>query len=202
MRWLVVSIIVMLPVIAMAKPGVAVAPLDGDDGNKIASIVVKVLAADGMAVVGPKDTAKAMKKLGLAGKLSKPEQKKLRKKLGVDVLVQGQVEEKAVELRVAGRGVTTSRFAVKFKSAKSPNLEDDLREALGKRLAPGESDDDDAEDDKPARVAERDDEDSEPKKKRKKRRDDDEPTTRHPVTQAAVRANIGAAFARRGLTYA
>lgn len=210
MRWLLALIIVMLPVIAVAGPSVAIAPFEGDKGNKAANAVAKAIENEGV-VVGPKETAKAMDKLGLSGKLDKKDQKKLRKKLEVDVIIEGKVEDKELELRVAGKGVKTSRFRVELKGSYQKELKSDLM----KRLEPGESDEDKEEEavEPPPKVSE-DDEDRPRKKKKKKKRSSDsedsdsveeegevEPAGRHIVTQAAFRANVGASFARRGLTY-
>ncbi len=211
MRWLLLIAIVTAPVIAAAKPSVAVLPLDGDAGNKVGNAVARAAEDDASAVTGPKETAKAMDKLGLSGELDKKDQKKLRGKLEVEILIQGKVEdegaENAVELTIAGKGIKRSKIKLRFKKASSPSFRDDLREALGKRLSPGEKEEDEEEEERPKktkRVSEDDDEDRAAVKKKKKRRrsgDDDEETPRHPVTQAAIQLNAGAGFGRRGLTY-
>ena len=160
MRWLIVLIITIVPALALAKPSVAVAPFEDDDGNKVANTVEKALENEASAVIGHKETAKAMDKLGLSGKLDKADKKKLRKRLEVDVIVEGKVEEDDIELRVSGKGVKTSRF--KIKKQKGAKLRDDLKEELGKRLSP-DKDDEDAEEEvaKPPP----DDEEDKPKKK-------------------------------------
>lgn len=211
MRWLVVAAWVVAPAIALAKPSVAVVPLDGDDGNKVGNAVAKAAEDEASAVTGPKDTGKAMTKLDLepSRELSKKDQKKLRARLEVDILISGKVEEgddeNSVSLTVAGKGIKSSRLKLRFKKASSPKFNRELSEALAKRLSPGEreeEDDDEAEKPKKKRVAEEDDEAAVRKKKKKKRRgDDDEETPRHAVTQAAIRLNAGAGFGRRGLTY-
>src|SRR4051812_29184419 len=100
MRCLLALVVIAAPMIAAAKPTVAVAPLDGDSGNKVGNVVAKEAEADS----APKDTGKQMEKLELSGTLSKKDQKKLRTKLGVDVIIQGKVEdegdEKSVELAI------------------------------------------------------------------------------------------------------
>jgi hypothetical protein len=232
MRWLLLIGLIVAPAIARASPSVAIAPLDGDKGNKVAAAVVKA-AGDDVTVTGPKETGKAMDKLGLSGVLDKKDQKKLRAKLEVDILIQGTVEgegnEKNLELSLAGKGIKASKIKLRFKSATSSSFKKELREALSKRLTPGESDDED--EDKPKRLNDedkpkhRDDEDKpkhrddedKPKHKRvseddevsvhKKRRkhksddDDDEEAPRNDVTQVAIRLNAGAGFGRRGLDY-
>lgn len=213
MRSLLVLIVAIVPAVAAAKPAVAVAPFEGDRGNKVSAAVEKALEREASLVVGTKATGKAMSKLKLKGKLDKGDKKKLRRRLEVDVLVEGKVEDGEVELRVSGKGVRTSRFKVQGK-ASSPQFRGELKDALAKRLAPDKSDEEDDEPPKKKkRIAEEDDDEADDddddggkvRKKRKKRRrgddDDDEPAGRHVVTQAAVRGNVGAAFARRGLTY-
>ena len=188
MRWLVVAAWVVAPAIALAKPSVAVVPLDGDDGNKVGNAVAKAAEDEASSVTGPKDTGKAMKKLDLSGELSKKDQKKLRGKLDVDILIYGKVEEeddeRSLSLTVAGKGIKSSRMKLRFKKTRSPKFNRELSEALAKRLSPGEKEEDD--DGETERV---------------RRRDDEEETPRHPVTQAAIRLNAGAGFGRRGLTY-
>ena len=211
MRWLIVAAWVIAPAIALAKPSVAVVPLDGDDGNKVGNAVAKAAEDEASSVTGPKDTGKAMKKLDLSGELSKKDQKKLRAQLDVDILISGKVEEedeeRSVSLTVAGKGIKSSRMKLRFKKASSPKFNRELSEALAKRLSPGEPEEDPDDEDekrKKKRVADRDDDEANAVRKKKKKRrrgDDDEETPRHPVTQAAIRLNAGAGFGRRGLTY-
>ena len=227
MRLLLIAaaVIVMGP-IAHAKPSVAVTPLDGDKGNKVGNAVAKAAEDEASAVTGPKDTKKAMDKLDLSGTLDKKDAKKLRGKLDVQVLIQGKVEdegrENSIELSISGKGVKTSKLKLRFKSVTAKSFKSDLQEALAKRLAPDEADEDeedrpkrlsdnddkpkktrDEEEDKPKkRVADSDEEDGGSVRKKRKRRDDDgEEPARHAVTQVAIRANVGAGFGRRGLTY-
>jgi hypothetical protein len=202
MRWLIVAAWVIAPAIAVARPSVAVVPLDGDDGNKVGNAVAKAAEDEASSVTGPKETGRAMKKLDLSGDLSKKERKKLRGKLDVDILIYGRVEEdddeKSVALTVSGKGIKSSRLKLRFKKASSPKFNRELSEALAKRLSPGEKEEDDEEDQPPP------DEDRPKKKKRRRRRgadDDEEVLPRHVVTQTAIRLNAGAGFGRRGLTY-
>lgn len=196
MRWLLALIVLIVPVIAGAKPTIAVAPFDDDDGNKVANIVEKALESEAESVTGPKETGKAMARLGLSGTLDKAEKKKLRRKLDVDVIVEGKVDDEEVELRISGKGVKTSRF--KIERGKGAKFRDALRTELGKRLSVDKDDDDADEDERPKQ-----------KKKKKKRSDEgdedegegEREPSRHLVTQAAIRGNVGAGFARRGLTY-
>jgi hypothetical protein len=229
MRLLLIAaaVIVVVPSFALAKPSVAVAPLDGDTNNKVGNAVAKAAEDEASAVTGPKDTGKAMEKLDLSGTLDKKDAKKLRAKLDVEILIQGKVEDdgddKSIQLTVAGKGIKASKLKLRFKTV-STKFRNDLRDALAKRLAPGEAEEDDEdrpkrlndndnedkpkkprddEEDKPKkRVAEDDEDGGSVRKKKKKRRDDDgEEPVRHAVTQVAIRLNAGAGFGRRGLTY-
>ena len=197
---------IIAPAIVAAKPSVAVVPLDGDTNNKVGNAVAKAAEDESSSVTGPKETGKAIEKLDLSSPLSKKDQKKLRGKLEVDILIYGKVEEeddeKSVELTVAGKGIKSSKLKLRFKKASSPKFNRELTDALAKRLSPGEPEEDE-EEEKPRRRSDEDDEDK-PKKKKKKRRasdEDEEETPRHAVTQVAIRLNAGAGFGRRGLTY-
>ncbi len=206
-RWLLVVGLIVAPTIAAAKPSVAVVPLDGDTSNKVGNAVAKAAEDESSSVTGPKETGKAMEKLDISAPLSKKDQKKLRGKLDVEVLIAGKVEdegdEKSVELTVAGKGIKSSKLKLRFKKASSPKFNRDLADALAKRLSPGEPEEDE-EDEKPRKRSDDDDEDKPKKKKKKKKRrseDDEEARPRHAVTQVAIRLNAGAGFGRRGLTY-
>ena len=217
MRWLLLIAVIAVPAIALARPRVAVAPLDGDSGNKLGNAVAKAAGEDA-AVTGPRDTGKAMDRLGLSGELDRRDQKKLRARLDVDIVIQGHVDgegrDKSVELSLAGKGIKASKLRLRFKSATSASFKRDLRDALAKRLAHDSDDgDDDDDDDRPKhgkRVADDDDDGGSvhKKKHRKHKRgdrdgdgDDDEAPPRHPVTQVAIRLDAGAGIGRRGLTY-
>lgn len=208
MRWLLVLAIVAAPVVVTAKPSVAVAPLDGDTSNKVGNAVAKAAEKEASSVTGPKETGKAMEKLDLSGEMSKKDQKKLRTKLEVDVLITGKVEdegsENSVALTISGKGMKTSKLKLRFKKATAPKFKSELAAALDKRLSPGEAEEDDEDEDKPRKqkdsdedkpkkpkdededkpkkkhLAEDEDEDTKVRKKKKHRRDDDDSTEETP----------------------
>lgn len=166
--WLLVLLV--MPTLAFAKPTVAVAPFEDDDGNKVANGVARALEEDA-EVIKPKDTGKAMAKLDLSGMVDKKDGKKLRSKLGADVLVQGKVEgdgsDRSVLLRVAGKGIKSGQFKVRFKSAGASSFRDDVREAYAKRVTDGGDDDDDAPAFKRRGDDDDDDDDDDDRKKKK-----------------------------------
>lgn len=219
--------LVWLPAVALAKPKVAVAPLDGDDDSRYADAVAEEAAAHAK-VTGPKPTAKAADALGLSDPNTPRSLKKLRNKLEVDAIIHGKVEKsggkKKLVLEVSGRGKRGSAFELETKSATSKSFRKELREELAKRIAPaseGEAKEDADEEDKPAakpakRVASDDDstrvrkhsdddDDSHAHKKKKHHHEDDDteepPPPRHPTTQAALILAAGPAGLHRTLTY-
>lgn len=194
MRWLLILLVVIAPAIAAAKPSVAVVPFDGDEDGRVAKAVAKAIEPEVGSVVGPKEAAKAMDKLGLSGRLDTRDQKKLRRRLDVDVIIQGKVDDNTVELRIAGNDIAPNKLEIEFKNTGS-KFRREVRERVVPRLA-ARADDDDGE----RRVRK--------KKKKKRDRDDDDdddedvaPAGRHVVTHAAILGSVGAGFARRGLTY-
>jgi hypothetical protein len=196
MRWLLVFGLVCLPVLATAKPRIAVAPLEGDAGGKVTEVVAKAADDAGNVTSGPDATRRAMAKLGVEGELDGKAVKKLRKRLDVHVLIHGTVAKaggrKMLELSVSVRGEKTERFSITFKNARDKKLARALRDELRQRLSEGEGNDDDeaSEDRAPKR-----------RKKQRHRDDDDAPVERHPITQAAVRIGVGTAPTRRTLTF-
>ena len=261
-RWSFLLLVLVIPAIAMARPKVAVAPLDGDSGGKIAEVVADA-AADSAKVTRADRVQVDMDKLSITtfdGKAVK----RLRNKLEVDVVIHGKVQKKRLELTIAGKGKNKSKLEIDFKTTK--DLKKALAAKLGKRIddAAAQADDDDddedlrreedarrdddrkkredddrrradddrkkrdddrrkKDDDKRRRTSKRDDdggkrkrtsrrddedarrdEDDDDDRSRRRRRkgdDDGETRPRHPVTQAAVWLDAGAAFARRTFTY-
>lgn len=212
-RWLVFLAWLAFPAIAIAKPTLAVAPLDGDRDGEVAALVAEA-AEDEAKVTTPDKVEGVLEKLGVSkGEIDGRVVKKLRKRLDVEVVVYGKVEKddgkKTLELNVSARGKKTSRFSITFKNADSKAFKRELREELGKRLASDERDDsnndDDDDDDRPTKKDREDDDDD--RKRKKKRRDDnddgddDRPRPRHKVTQVAFRGLVGGGFSRRTLKY-
>jgi hypothetical protein len=192
--------LLVVPAIALARPRVAVAPLDGDKDQRVGDVVAEAVADH--AKVTPQDkVARAMDKLHVT-ELDKKSEKALRTKLEVDAIVHGRVEKsgggkKRLVLIVAGRGGRES-FEVDFASQKA--LRDELDKRLGKRIRATTEKDAEAADDaseKPRRVADRDDGDDEPRVKKRRRR----PPPRHPVTEQTIWLDAGGDVARRTLDY-
>jgi hypothetical protein len=170
---LLVVLLVAAPV--LARPRVAVAPLDGDDDQEISAIVADAAGAHAK-VTGPGRVAKAMDTLSIAS-LSGKSLKKLRANLEVDVVIHGAVKKKHLALTLSGKGKQKATLELDFKSTKA--LKKELRARLGKKLddVAGGGDDDDAddddEDDRRAQEARKKEE-----AERKKREDDEREAAR------------------------
>ena len=206
-----------IPALAVAKPVLALAPIDGDKDGKVAELIVEA-ADEEYKVVKPDKVADVMARFDIATVDGKAV-KKIRKKLDAEIVVYGTVDKegkkKTLTLSVSARGKRTSKFDIEYKSADAKSFKRELRAELGRRLAGAERDDsnnDEDEDDKPRREAKReakrDDDDGEGRVRKRKRDTDDDDgdrrgkrMKRHPITQAAIRISAGAAATRRTLTY-
>ena len=64
-----VCVAIPIQAVAKPKPKIAVAPLAGDTGNKVAQAVANALSGKDFVVVDHKEVGREMKKLGLSGEL-------------------------------------------------------------------------------------------------------------------------------------
>jgi hypothetical protein len=172
---LLVVLLVTAP--ALARPRVAVAPLDGDDDQKVSAIVADA-AGDHAKVTGPGRVAKALDNLSITTLNSKG-LKKLRSNLEVDVVIHGAVKKKHLELTLSGKGKQKATLELDFKSTKA--LKKELAAKLGKKLddVSGDAADDDDDDDRKAEEArkaeeERKKKDEDEREAARKKKDDDE----------------------------
>jgi hypothetical protein len=196
---------IAVPALAFARPKIAVAPIAGDDDGKVTAAVAEE-ASQHATVVDPEPTKRALERLGYSDASSKKAQKALRKRLGVDVIIYGQVESKKgkqkLTLEVSGRNKRSGEIELSFKNASSNKFREELRDDLGKQLAGAEgeaSEDDDDNKDK--------DKDKEKSKELTVYRpfrhggDGGDNGPRHPLTESALWLDGGAAGLHRSLTY-
>jgi hypothetical protein len=180
LRWSLL-ILLLLAGTAFAKPKIAIAPIDGDKNDEVGEIIVSVAASPGRAI-DPGRVGREMEKLSIS-KMSTKSAKKLREKLGADVVVYGKLSKKHLELRVAGKG--KAKVEIDFKSNK--DLKKQLQSKLGKELDAAlegpDSDEDDEDSASPFGGGNKDrdgdkDRDDEDRRKRdeddKRKRDEDE----------------------------
>jgi hypothetical protein len=167
-RWLAFVLVLVLPAVALAKPKVAVAPLDNDTDGKITAVLVDA-ADDHATVTKPSKVEKAMDKLSLS-ELNKKALKKLRIELEVEVIIHGKVGrengKRHIELVLSGKGKKQMTIDVAIGSPKS--LKKDLSKRLDKKIEEMTGGDEDPDDeDAPKKFSDDD--------KPKKHDDDDKP---------------------------
>jgi len=190
MRHLILIALVWLawPVTVLAKPTLAIAPIDGDRDDEIADAIADAIAEDAKVVRGKK-VDRALAALDISGRLSLKDVKKLAKKLDADVVVHGKVEKdgkaRTLELRVTHRGKKPVKVEIAFKSARASKFKKELRDELRRRLgeagdAGGDDEGDDDGDRKRKKLTERDDDD---KRGKKRRRDDDDDRKRKRIAE-------------------
>ena len=188
LRWLscfvlaIILVTVGITASAVAKPRVAIAPLDGDSDDKISDVIAEE-AGKSAKVTPPDEVGKIIESLGIRDLHSMRALKKLRVRLEVDAIVYGKLErqgsKKRLKLTVSGRAKKAVSFEVEFKTSSSKTFRKGLRDELATHIATateGEAYDDDTDDDdepKKKKLTE----DDEPKKK--KLTEDDEPKNKH-----------------------
>ena len=167
MRSAVVLALVLMPAIALAKPKVAIVPIDNDEGG-VQDAVVDALDSSDLDIVQPTKVARAEDKLGLEGDLSEKDAKKLGKELEAGAVVQATLStkgsNKVLHFKLFVKGKKVKGFRIEFGSAKSAKFKKALREKLVEKVGDlgGGGDDDE---DKPKKKKKGDDEDR-PKKKK------------------------------------
>ncbi|TMQ15083.1 MAG: hypothetical protein E6J91_13890 [Deltaproteobacteria bacterium] len=189
----VVCVAIPAQLLARPKPKIAVAPLAGDSGNKVADAVVEALAGKDFSVLGPKEVGREITRLGLPDELDTRSARKLASKLGVVAVIDGKVGKaggkRSLHLEVHRRGKPDAGFTVEFKSTTSKGFRRGIHDEISKKLE-GTGAAEPADDDEPATVAEGDrkrkpaDDDSERKRKpaddgdRKRKLSDDDSARR------------------------
>jgi len=195
-------------VLAGPRPKIAVAPLDGDPGNKVAGAVVEALAGKDYAVIGPRETGREIARLNLPGELDARATRKLTAKLGVVAIVDGKVNKaggkRFVHLEVHRRGKPDAGFTLELKATTSKAFRRGIPDEIDRKLEGASDDpagDDEARpapfgddkrkpadgDERPARTASDDGEprrkpaDDDPPRPRKPAPDDDPPRPRKPA---------------------
>jgi hypothetical protein len=153
---------------ALARPKVAVAPLDSDDGEKVTAVVAEV-AKGYTKTTPPSRVAKALDTLSIE-KLDTKSLKKLRSNLEVDVIIHGDVHKKHVSLTLSGKGKQKATLELEFKTTKTlkKQLSSQLPKKIEEAAGGGDDDADDDADKKPFA-----DTKGEPARHSKDRSDDD-----------------------------
>ncbi|HSN26035.1 MAG TPA: hypothetical protein VLT45_07110, partial [Kofleriaceae bacterium] len=153
---------------AWAKPPrVVIVPIQGDVSGDTQDAVVDALGED-VKVAGPKETSRAIDKLGLDADFGEKDAKKLSNELDADAVVQGTLSSKdgkqILHFTLFVHGKKVRGFTIEFDSIKSDKFKTALHDKLLEKLAPPPADED---------RPNKDDEDADAKPK-KKQADDDE----------------------------
>jgi len=195
-RVLPFGLVVMLATtgVALAKPRVAIAPIQNDKGGAVGSAIAEALADD-TKVIARDNVAETMDRLGMSGELVPYDREKLQSRLGAAALIEGRISK--LEGRPTLKLVVTSKektatVTIRYTNPRSDVFRDKVRVAVGKKLglepgpASGHHDEEaepDAEDDTPkkrkrATIVDDDEDADAPKAKAKKKRlaEDDEDT--------------------------
>jgi hypothetical protein len=173
---------VSLPLDALAKPKqrIAVAPLQGDPGNKVAQAVVDALAGKDFVVVGPREVSRELTRLGASDELTPRDARRLATKLDVVAVIDGSVDKagskRSLHLEVHRRGKAASGFTVEFKSMASAGFRRGVHDEVVRKLggAAGEPDTDDDDDDAARKLAAKQAADDEAAARSRKQTADDE----------------------------
>jgi hypothetical protein len=150
-----------VPAIARPRPKLAVAPLDGDPGNKVAAAIVEALSGKDFTVVGPRETGREITRLDLPAELDAKATRKLSQKLGVVAVIDGKVGKaggkKSLHLEVHRRGKPDAGFTVAFSSVASAKFRKAIHAQIDKKLEGAGEDPAGDDEDAPRSVAQADD---------------------------------------------
>lgn len=184
---------IALPIDALAKPRqrIAVAPLQGDPGNKVAQAVVDALAGKDFVVVGPREVSRELTRLGMSDELTPRDARRLATKLDVIAVIDGSVDKagskRSLHLEVHRRGKAASGFTVEFKAMASAGFRRGVHDEVVSKLggAAGEPDADDDDDAARTLAAKQAADDEAAARSRKQTADDDDRKRRLADDEAA-----------------
>src|SRR3569623_1758797 len=228
-RPLVIAIALATAGSAWAKPPkVVIVPFTGDVSGDTQDAVADALGDD-VKVAGPKETSRALDKLGLDTDLGEKDAKKLSNELDADAVIQGSLSsqdgKQILHFKLFVHGKKVKGFTIEFGSIKSDKFKSALHDKLLEKIAPAKTDepeekpvkkDDDDADARPKKkdqATDDDDADAKPKKKKRVGKKDDDsdeevetdvvtvkaPT--HSANRDAVRVDFGASAMSRNLTF-
>lgn len=192
------------PATARPRPKIAVAPLDGDPGNKVAAAIVEALSGKDFTVVGPRETGREITRLDLPAELDARATRKLSQKLGVVAVIDGKVGKaggkKSLHLEVHRRGKPDAGFTVAFASASSAKFRKAIHAEIDKKLEGAGEDPAGDDEDAPRPVAQADDgerkrkpaDDDAPAAQSSRKLSDDDAPRRKPADKADDKADQAA----------
>jgi len=217
---LTVAVLLALASAAVAKPKIAITPIDGDDNEQMADQLESAIDGSELDVTGTRSTARTLDKLGYDTDLTAKQAKKVSKALEVDAILIGTLDRKGVNkvlrFRMFVRGKKVRGFSVTFNNARSDRFKVMLREKLVDKIENGDEEtkrdkDDDEDEDK---AKDRDDDDDGKDKRRRRGKDRDEEdeeeededgavraSSARPANRAALRLDVGMSVQNRSLSF-
>lgn len=140
---LIVAVVVALAGAAVAKPKIALTPIDGDENDEMADALESAIDGAELDVTGTRSTSRTLDKLNYDTDLSEKQAKKVSDALDVDAILIGTLDRKGVNkvlrFRMFIRGKKTRGFSVTFNNPRSDRFKVMLREKLVDKI---ENDDD------------------------------------------------------------
>jgi hypothetical protein len=214
---------------ALARPKVAIVPLEGDPGGDAEEAITDALGDDA-DIAGPKSVSRALDKLGLDTEMSEKDLKKLSSELEVDAVIRGTFTSRdgkqIIHFKLFVKGKKVKGFTIEFGSLKSDKFKEALHDKLVEKLGKTEVADDEEKhgDDDEDRGKKHDDDEDRPRKHddedddggRKHKRvgrhgdDDDEeieevstikPSGKHNAAHDGIRVDMGVSVLQRKLTF-
>ncbi len=160
-----VAVLCGIPSAAFARPRVAIIAFEDDNAGELSDLVAEALEGE-FSILGPRQTTRAIDKLGYDTDLTTKQMKKLATELEADALIRGDLSKKSgrkiLHLKFFVNGKKVRGFKVEFKSVGSAKLKDALKEkllaTLGAGGGEGEGDSDPVAEKKPKKKQPKEDE--------------------------------------------
>ena len=172
--------------LAVAKPKVAMTPIEGDTSGSLGEAIIEALDGSDIDLIAPKAVTRGMDKLGYEGELTEKQAKKLAKELEVDAVVTATYDRegkrKVLKFSLVVGGKKARGFKVVFNNENNRRVKEAMRDKLvesvtaGSEPAVAEAEEEEEEDAevKPKKKDKKVAAKSKKKKKKKKLGDDEE----------------------------
>ena len=122
--------------VAVAKPKLAITPIDGDKGGKVGAAIAEAVS-DEVTIIPRDRVADKMDRLGMSGELVPFDREKLQGRLDATALVEGKVTSgdgrSTLRLTIT-TNEKTSRVMIRYTNPRSAAFRKNVRAAIGKRL--------------------------------------------------------------------
>lgn len=124
---------------AVAKPKVAMTPIEGDTSGSLGEAIIDALDGSDLDLIAPKAVTRGMDKLGYEGELTEKQAKKLAKELEVDAVVTATYDRegkrKVLRFSLVVDGKKVRGFKVVFNNENNARVKEAMRDTLVERVA-------------------------------------------------------------------